>query len=137
MATARPIVIVGYDGSAPAKRALEHAAELVGRRGSVSVINVIKAQSVSSRLVTLTDKEVATRDRLLRESERMLGNLGVVATLIPAAGDPATEILATAESIGASVIVIGRRKRSTPRLVRTSLSDTLVRRAGIDVLVVH
>jgi nucleotide-binding universal stress UspA family protein len=137
MATARPIVIVGYDGSAPAKRALEHAAELVGTHGSVSVINVIKAQSVSSRLVTLTDKERAAQDRLLAESERMLGRLGVVVTLIAAAGDPATEILAAAESIGASVIVIGRRKRSTRSLVRTPLSNTLVRRAGIDVLVVH
>ena len=137
MATAPPIVIVGYDGSDPAKRALEHAAELVGRRGSVSVINVIKAQSVSSRWVTLTDKERAAQDRLLRESERVLGSLGVVATIIAAAGDPATEILAASESIGASVIVIGRRKRSTPRLVRTHLSNTLVRRAGIDVLVVH
>ena len=130
-------MIVGYDGSAPAKRALEHAAELVGRRGSVSVINVIKAQSVSSRLVTLTDKERAAQDRLLAESERKLGSLGVVATLIAAAGDPAAEILTAAESIGASVIVIGRRRRSIPRLVRTSLSNTLVRRAGIDVLVVH
>ena len=137
MATATPIVIVGYDGSEPAKRALEHAAELVGRRGSVSVINVIKAQSVSSRLVTLTDEEVANQDRLLRESERVLGNLGVVATLIPAAGDPATEILAASESIGATVIVVGRRKRRTPRPVRSPLSSTLVRRAGIDVLVVH
>jgi nucleotide-binding universal stress UspA family protein len=136
MATRRPTVIVGYDGSEPAQRALEHAAELVGRNGTVSVINVIKAQSVSSRLVTLTDKERAAQGRLLRESERALNSLGVVATLIAAAGDPATEILAASESIGASVIVIGRRKRSRPRLVG-SLSNTLVRRAGIDVLVVH
>jgi nucleotide-binding universal stress UspA family protein len=137
MATATPIVIVGYDGSEPARRALEHAAELVGRRGSVSVINVIKAQSVSSRLVTLTDNEHSVQDRLLRESVQVLAALGVVAKPIAAAGDPATEILAASESIGASVIVIGRRKRSTPRLVRTPLSNTLVRRAGIDVLVVH
>jgi nucleotide-binding universal stress UspA family protein len=136
MATRPPIVLVGYDGSEPAQRALEHAAELAGRSGTVSVINVINAQSVSSRLVTLTDKERATQDRLLRESERMLGNLGVVATLIPAAGDPAAEILAAAESIGAGVIVIGRRKRSRPRMAR-SLSNILVRRAGTDVLVVH
>jgi nucleotide-binding universal stress UspA family protein len=137
MATARPTVIVGYDGSEPAQRALEHAAELVGRRGSVSVINVIKAQSVSSRWVTVTDKERAAQDRLLRESERVLAHLGIEAKLIFAAGDPAAEILTASESIGASVIVIGRRKRSTPRLVRTPLSTTLVRRAGIDVLVVH
>jgi nucleotide-binding universal stress UspA family protein len=137
MATGRPTVIVGYDGSGPAQRALEHAAELVGRNGTVSVIHVIKAQSVSSRLVTLTDKERAAQGRLLRESERALNSLGVVATLIAAAGDPATEILAASESIGASVIVIGRRKRSRPHLVGTPLSNTLARRAGVDVLVVH
>jgi nucleotide-binding universal stress UspA family protein len=136
LATGRPTVLVGYDGSEPAHRALEHAAELVGRSGTVSVINVIKAQSVSSRLVTLTDKERATQNRLLRESERTLRNFGVVATLIPAAGDPAAEILAAAASIDAGVIVIGRRKRSRPHLAR-SLSNVLVRRAGIDVLVVH
>jgi nucleotide-binding universal stress UspA family protein len=137
MATARPIVLVGYDGSEPAQRALEHAAKLVGSRGSVSVINVIRAQSVSSRWVTVTDKERATQDRLLRESERVLAGLGVDANIIAAAGDPATEILAASKSIEAGVIVIGRRKRSTTRLIRTPLSNTLIRRAGIDVLVVH
>jgi nucleotide-binding universal stress UspA family protein len=85
-----PIVLVGYDGSEPAQRALEHAAELVGPHGSVSVINVIRAQSVSSRWVTVTDKERATQDRLLRESERVLAHLGVDANIIAAAGDPAT-----------------------------------------------
>ena len=85
MATAGPVVLVGYDGSEPSQRALEHAAELVGHRGSLSVINVIKAQSVSSRWVTVTDKERAAQDRLLRESERMLRSSGVVVTLIPAA----------------------------------------------------
>ena len=137
MATGRPTVLVGYDGSEPAQRALEHAAKLVGRTGSVSVINVITAQSVSSRLVTLTDKERATQDRLLREAERILRGLDVVATLIPAAGDPAAEILAAAESIGAGIIVIGRRNRWMPRVIRTPLSNVLVRRASIDVLVVH
>ena len=136
MAAARPIVLVGYDGSEPAQRALEHAAELVGPGGNVNVINVVKAQSVSSRLVTLTDKERSTQERLLRESERVLARLGVGAKFIAAAGDPAREILAASESMRASVIVIGRRKRSRPRLI-SSLSNTLVRRSAIDVLVVH
>jgi nucleotide-binding universal stress UspA family protein len=137
MATARPTVLVGYDGSQPAQRALEHAADLVGRGGTVSVINVIKVQSVSSRLVTVSEKEQTAQDRLLRESELVLTRRGIKAEIIAGAGDPATEILAAAESIGAGVIVIGRRKRLRLRLLRTSVSDTLVRRAGIDVLVVH
>jgi nucleotide-binding universal stress UspA family protein len=137
MATARPTVLVGYDGSESAQRALEHAADLVGLGGSVSVINVIKVQSVSSRLVTVSDKERTAQDRLLRESELVLARRGVQAEFMAVAGDPATEILSAADSMGAGVIVIGRRKRLRLGLLRTSLSDTLVRRAGIDVLVVH
>jgi nucleotide-binding universal stress UspA family protein len=137
MATARPTVIVGYDGSQPAQRALEHAANLVGRGGSVSVVNVVRVQSVSSRLVTVRESEQTAQDRLLRESELVLGRRGVRAEFIAVAGDPATEILAAAESIGAGVIVIGRRKRVRLGLFRRSLSSTLVERASIDVLVVH
>jgi nucleotide-binding universal stress UspA family protein len=137
MAAARPIVIVGYDGSEPAQRALEHAADLVGRGGSLSVINVIPLQSLSSRLETVSASERTAQNRLLRESERLLARRGVRAELVAAAGDPAAEILAAAESLGAGVIVIGRRRRSRRHLVRTSLSSTLVRRAATDVLVVH
>jgi nucleotide-binding universal stress UspA family protein len=137
MANARPIPIVGYDGSEPAQRALEHAADLVGRGGSVSVINVTPAQSLSSRLETVSEREQTVQERLLREAETVLARRGVSAELVAAVGDPAREILATAESIGAGIIVIGRRRRSARHLVRVSLSSTLVRRAGIDVLVVH
>ena len=46
--TDRMTILVAYDGSAEAKRALTHAAELVGPGGSVSVVNVIPVQSISS-----------------------------------------------------------------------------------------
>jgi len=85
----------------------------------------------------VSESEQTAQDRLLDESERMLARRGVSAELVAAVGDPATEILAAAESIGAGIIVIGRRRRSKRHLVRTSLSNTLVRRAGTDVLVVH
>jgi len=137
IATAKPTVLVGYDGSQPAQRALEHAADLVGPGGTVRVINVIRVQSVSSRLATVSDKERTVQDRLLRESELVLARRGVQAEFIAAVGDPATEILGAAESIGADVIVLGRRGRMRLRPLRSSLSDTLVRRASADVLVVH
>jgi len=137
IATAKPTVLVGYDGSQPAQRALEHAADLVGPGGTVRVINVIRVQSVSSRLATVSDKERTVQDRLLRESELVLARRGVQAEFIAAVGDPATEILRAADSIGADVIVLGRRGRMRLRPLRSSLSDTLVRRASADVLVVH
>jgi nucleotide-binding universal stress UspA family protein len=130
-------VIVAYDGSEPARHAVEHAAGLVGISGTVTVVNVVNAQSVSSRLETVSEKERATQDRLLHEAERLLARHGVNAHLIPTAGDPATEILAAAAAIAADVIVVGRSKGSATHLVHRSLSSTLVRKAKPDVLVVH
>ena len=130
-------VIVAYDGSEPARHAAEHAAGLVGKGGTVTVINVVNAQSVSSRLETVSEKQRTTQDRLLREAARLLARRGVNANLVAAAGDPATEILAAAATIAADVIVVGRRQGLAPNLVHRSLSSTLVRRAAPDVLVVH
>ena len=130
-------VIVAYDGSELAQRALEHASGLVGPGGTVSVINVIKTQSVSSRLETVSAQQRAAQDHLLLEAERLLAARGVTADLVRAAGDPATEILSAAASMGADVIVVGRNAHLAPRLIHGSLSATLVRKAGSDVLVVH
>jgi nucleotide-binding universal stress UspA family protein len=132
-----PSVIVAHDGSGLAHRALEHASDLVGPGGTVSVINVIKSQSVSSRLETVSERQRVAQEHLLLEAERFLASRQVTADLIRAAGDPATEILSAAASMGADVIVVGRHARLAPHLIRSSLSGTLVRKAACDVLVVH
>jgi hypothetical protein len=49
-------VLVAYDGSAASRRALEHAADLVGQGGTVTVVNVVSVQSVGSRLQTVSDQ---------------------------------------------------------------------------------
>ena len=83
-------MIVAYDGSEPARRALEHAARIARRGSVVDVVNVIPVQSVSSRLVTVTDEQDRAQKRLLREASAILRGSGVRAHLISAAGDPAT-----------------------------------------------
>jgi nucleotide-binding universal stress UspA family protein len=130
-------MLVPYNGSALAQRALQHAADLVGPGGDVAVIHVIAVQSVSSRLQTVSEKQQAEQDSLLREAEEELARRGVKAQIVRAAGDPATEILAAAAAMEADVIVVGRRRGLAKRVVRGSLSGTLVRRAASDVLVVH
>jgi nucleotide-binding universal stress UspA family protein len=130
-------VIVAYDGSEIAHRALDHASDLVGPGGTVSIINVIRTQSISSRLETVSERQRAAQDHLLLEAERVLAGRRVTADLVRAVGDPATEILSAAASMGAEVIVVGRDKRLAPHLIRGSLSGTLVRKAACDVLVVH
>jgi nucleotide-binding universal stress UspA family protein len=129
-------MIVAYDGSAPARRALEHAARLARRGSVVDVVNVIPAQSVSSRLVTITDEQDRAQKRLLREAAAVLARSAVRANLIAAAGDPATEILSAADASDADVIVVGRRRRPVRRL-REPLSSALTRRTSRDVLIVH
>jgi nucleotide-binding universal stress UspA family protein len=130
-------MIVAYDGSEAARRALERAARLAGRGSVVDVVNVIPAQSVSSRLVTITDEQDRVQKRLLREAGAVLARSGVRANLIPAAGDPATEILSAADASEADVIVVGRRRKLRARRLREPLSTRLSRRTSRDVLVVH
>jgi nucleotide-binding universal stress UspA family protein len=130
-------MIVAYDGSAPARRALERAARLAGHGGVVGVVNVIPAQSVSSRLVTVTDEQDRAQRRLLREAAAVLARRAVRADLIAAAGDPATEILSAADASDADLIVVGRRRRRARSVVHEPLSATLSRKTTRDVLVVH
>jgi nucleotide-binding universal stress UspA family protein len=129
-------ILVGYDGSDVSRRALVHAAELVGRGGEVDVINVIAAQPVSSRVDALGDGERRRQRSLLREARSLLGEWDVRMGAVRAVGDPTTEIRAAAEDSGARVIVVGRGN-GVRRLIKGSVSTRLVRHAPCDVLVVH
>ena len=129
-------ILVGYDGSDASRRALVHAAELVGRGGEVDVINVIAAQPVSSRVDALGDGERRRQSNLLTEARSLLREWDVRMGAVRAVGDPTTEIRAAAEDSGARVIVVGRGN-GVRRLIKGSVSTRLVRHAPCDVLVVH
>jgi nucleotide-binding universal stress UspA family protein len=129
-------ILVCYDGSDASRRALVHAAELVGRGGEVDVINVIAAQPVSSRVDALGDGERRRQRNLLREARLLLREWDVRMGAVRAVGDPTTEIRAAAEDSGARVIVVGRGN-GVRRLIKGSVSTRLVRHAPCDVLVVH
>jgi nucleotide-binding universal stress UspA family protein len=129
------MLLLAYDGSPVAKRALQHAASLVGAGGELAVINVIPApQFVSSRLETLTEADVAQQASILSEAEALLGRHGIEPQLVEAIGDPATEILAGAEQLNADTIVVGRTERR--HRARGPLDSRVVRGARADVLVV-
>lgn len=129
-------VLVAFDGSETSRRALVHAAELVGRGGRVGVINVITAQPVSARLDSLGDGERRNQNKLLRDAGMLLGEWEVRMNPVRAIGDPTTEIRTAAEETGATVIVVGRSS-GLRRLISGSVSTRLVRQAPCDVLVVH
>jgi nucleotide-binding universal stress UspA family protein len=129
-------ILVGFDGSDASKRALAHAAELVGRGGSLDVINVIGSQPVSARIGSLVDGERNRQRRMLHEARSLLCQWDVRMTPHTAIGDPTSAIRAAAEENGAGVIVVGRGS-GIRRLIDGSVSARLVRRAPCDVLVVH
>lgn len=127
-------VLVAYDGSPEAQRALEHAIGLTEPGARLTIINVIPVQAVSSRLQTISDERRESQEQLLSGAQRLLARRGIKARVVDAAGDPLTEILATAEEVEASTLVVGRR---LGRHLHSSLGDRLVKRARCDVLVVH
>jgi nucleotide-binding universal stress UspA family protein len=129
-------VLVGFNGSDASRRALVHAAELVGRGGSLDVINVIGAQPVSARIDGLGDGLRRRQRKVLHEARALLGEWEVRMTPVAAVGDPTTEIRAAAEESGAGVIVVGRGN-GLRRLIDGSVSARLVRRSPCDVLVVR
>jgi nucleotide-binding universal stress UspA family protein len=62
------VVLLAYDASPSAERALQHAADLIRHGGSIGVINVIPIQSISARLETVRDDERARQARILNEA---------------------------------------------------------------------
>jgi nucleotide-binding universal stress UspA family protein len=130
------VILVAYNGSPEARRALLHAADLVGAGEKLAVVNVIPSQSVSARLETVSDDERKQQDRLLADAKSLLSDRGVEMQAIAIAGDPVTEIRAAAERSGADILVVGQEHRAR-HLIHSSVSRRLVRRAPCDVLVVH
>jgi len=130
------VILVAYNGSPEARRALLHSADLVGAGDRLAVVNVIPSQSVSARLETVSDEERKQQARLLSEAKSLLSDRGVEMQAIAVAGDPVTEIRAAAETSGADILVVGQ-EQGARHLIHSSVSKRLIRRAPCDVLVVH
>ncbi len=128
-------MLVAYDGSEPAKRALARTAELVTSGDRVSVVNVMPEPGVSAQI--RPPKELKRQAELLGEAARILANQKIHARLITAIGNAAHEILVVAQQEDADVIILARHSgHQVPRPLG-STSIRVVRHAPCDVLVVH
>jgi nucleotide-binding universal stress UspA family protein len=117
-------IVVGVDGSEPAERALDRAADLAGYGSTLTVVSVAR------------DGEGYAAGPLEQARERLLRR-HVTASYLQPVGDPASELVEAARQLEADLLVLGRRSRSLRRLVLGSVSDTVVRHAPCDVLVVR
>lgn len=133
------IIVVGYDETEPAKRALVRAAELARAFGSkvivTSVAPVIHGRGIGP--VDPADPPELHRQEL-QHAQTVLAQHGIEGELDLALGDPADHIVRLAERRQADLVVVGSRElHLVERLLGLSVSGTVHRKAHCDVLIVH
>lgn len=132
-------IVVGYDGSDAARRALERAVELDGETDPVTVISVVEMHiPVARGAGSIDPSDRKERLEALREAERILRERGVEVRAVEGHGDPARTIVAEARDSDADIVVVGTRGRGGVKgSLLGSVSTSVVHRAPCDVMVVR
>jgi nucleotide-binding universal stress UspA family protein len=132
-------ILVAYDGSDGAKRALDQAAELAHNGASVSVVSVAELLPQFGRAAPmLVPEEDEERKQELREAKAALAGKGIDASIVERKGDAATMIIGEAEHENAEVIVMGTRGlNSAQRWLLGSVSSKVVEHAPCNVMIVR
>lgn len=135
-------IVVGYDESEPAGRALDRAAALAKAFDArVVVTSVAPVGSGGPRggsgAVDPSDPpELHAQE--LEHAASILAAAGVSAETVAAVGDPADAIVELAEQRQADLIVVGTRELGfVQRMLGQSVSGAVSRHARCDVLIVH
>lgn len=132
-------IMIGYDGSEAAQRALERVAGLAGSGDSVTVVSAVPVHlPVKGQAKPYTPWEVEEHGRQLAEATAILAARGIEAETAEGVGDAADFIVAQAKEVGAELIVVGTNgKNVAERLALGSVSTKVVHHAPCDVLVVR
>lgn len=144
-------IVVGYDGSPPARLALERAARLAQAFDSKVVVATVKepladeaaiaARGYAVPVIAVPANQPAEQEqaeRLLAEARAYLARHGITVETASPIGPPVAEIVDAAEAHDADLIVVGTHEPGLfERLYRGSVSQGVARKAHCDVLVVH
>ena len=132
-------IVVGYDGSAAAKKALERAAEFAAGGAGVTVVSAVHVLAHAGRGASGVDPvEKEERTANLREAESLLAGKGVTHRTVEGHGDPADVIVEEAKEVSADLIIVGASGHSAPaRALLGSVSTRVLHHAPCDVLVVR
>jgi nucleotide-binding universal stress UspA family protein len=131
-------IVVGFDETEPANRALERAAELAQAFSAKLIVTSVAPVLVGrSGPVDVVDSPEDHRQEL-RHAAAFLAERGLEVEYDLALADPADHIVRLADARSADLIVVGTRELNLiQRLLGMSVSDRVERKAHCDVLVVH
>lgn len=102
-------IVVGYDGSDAARRALTRARGL-GERASKVLVVAVAPDLRSVGLAPQSADGAFDTQRLLDEALGLLDpSEQMWVELLPAAGDPAVVLVDAAREVGADLLIVGRR----------------------------
>jgi nucleotide-binding universal stress UspA family protein len=138
-------IVVGYDGSEYALKALKKAIELARyTNGEIYIVGVIKPLEFGvidyitpQELEEYEKEEITKEEKFLKDAMKIVQESGLEANYKVLEGDPSEEIMTYADEIQADLIVVGHRGiGGFKRLLLGSTSSKLVKYANQSVLVV-
>lgn len=132
-------IVVGYDGSAESKRALDRAAALAGSGATVTVVAAFAVAGSGPRGMGGVDEaERAAARESLDAARAHLEGLGVGVKTVEGVGEPAEVIGEAAKEANADLVVVGTRGLGAgKRMLLGSVSTRLAHDSPCDVLVVR
>lgn len=143
-------MLIAYDGSDASKKAIDMALKCTNKEDEITLLTVIPAELAESSFTkmllptidfskivksgTFKDKAMESLSKVAREIEYNVKKVNILVE----SGDPADEILMSAKRHELDIIVIGYKGYGKEgRFLLGSVTDKVVRHAGISVLVVR
>jgi nucleotide-binding universal stress UspA family protein len=134
-------IVVGFDGSEHARKALQRAADIASG-ATVAVVSAAGPQLLlrdPAQGVSPEDPaDVETRTKALAEAREFLEGRGIEGVYVEGHGNAADVIVQEAEDSNADLIIVGTRGlNAAQRMFMGSVSTNVVHHAPCDVLVVR
>jgi nucleotide-binding universal stress UspA family protein len=132
-------IVVGYDGSAAAERALLRAADATGERDAIVIVTTTsRIHSAGPAAEPLLAPSADPLELLAAAKATVTAQASLAdVVLVAREGDPAEELLEVARAASADLVIVGRRgKDFMARTLLGSVATRVVEDAPCDVLVV-
>jgi nucleotide-binding universal stress UspA family protein len=147
LSAAEPVILMTLDGTKESEVIIKPTIELVKKLGAqLHVICVllppmpVEMGSVGTGFAYEheVDKAQAAIETYLQNMEKQIADMGVTCVTSTRVADPATEIVAYANDIGATLIAMATHARSgLGQMVMGSVADEVMRQSHLPVMMMH